>query len=69
MHAERYRDRKIEAVTASMFSSDIMGRSFLRIVVLEVYLNAVTHVTIDLRSGTRPNGGTVKRRRKTRAGL
>ena len=51
-------DRKIEALTASMFSGDLMGRGtpVLRLVAFAVCLNVVTHVTIDFRSGTGANG-------------
>ena len=47
--AERRGDCKIEALTVSIFSDDLMGRGtpVLRRVVLPVCLNVVTHVTID----------------------
>ena len=56
----------IEALSASMFSYDLMGRGtpVLRRVVLPVCLNAVTYVTIDFRSGTGSLGATLKRFRK-----
>ena len=62
MRAERRGDCKIEALTASMFSDDLMGRGtpVLRRVVLPVCLNVVTHVTIDFRSGTGSLGATLK---------
>ena len=64
--ADRRGDCKIEALTASMFSVDLMGRGtpVLRLVVLAVCLNVVTHVTIDFRSRTGPNVVTLKRFRK-----
>ena len=51
LHAERHGHCKIEAVTAPMFSDDLVGRStpVLRLV-LSVCLNVLTHVTIDFRS-------------------
>ena len=57
---------KIETLTASMFSDDLMGRGTpaLRRVVLPVCLNVVTHVTIDFRSGTL--GATLIQFRKVR---
>lgn len=66
--AERRGDRKIEALTASMFPGDLMSRGtpVLRFVVLAVCLNIVIHETIDFRSGTGPNGATLKLFRKTR---
>lgn len=53
LRAERRGDRNIEAITASMFSGDLMGRvsPVLRLVALAVCLNVVTHVTIDFRFG------------------
>ena len=66
MRAERRGDCKIEALTASMFSDDLMGRGTpdLHRVVLPVYLNVVTHVIIDFWSGTGSLGATLKRFRK-----
>ena len=64
--AERRGDGKTEVLTVSMFSGDLMGRGtpVLCRVVLPVYLNVVTHVTIDFRSGTGRLGATLKRFRK-----
>lgn len=68
LRAERRGEGKTEALTASMFSGDLMGRGtpVLRRVVLPVCLNVVTHVTIDFWSGTGPLGATLKRLRKAR---
>ena len=59
---------KIEALTASMFSDDLMdlGTSVLRHVVLSVCLNVMTHVTVDFRFGTESLGAILKRFRKVR---
>ena len=61
-------DRMIEALTASMFSDDLMDRGtpVLRRVVLPVCLNVVIHVTIDFRSGVGSLRTTLKQLRKAR---
>jgi len=71
LRAERRGDRNIDALTASMFSGDLTGRGTpaLRFVALAVRLNVVTHVTLDLRSGTKANGALLKRFRNTRCVL
>ena len=68
LSAERREACKIEALTATMFSDDLMDRGtlVLRHVVLPVCLNVVTHVTIDFRFGTMSLGATLKRFRKAR---
>ena len=68
LRAERLGDCKIKALTASMFSDDLMGRCtlVLRRVVLPVCLNVITHVTIDFRSVTGTLGATLKLFRKAR---
>ena len=68
MCAEHRADCKIEVLTASMFSGDLKGQEtpVLSLVVLTVCLNVVTHVAMDLRSGTGPNGATLKRFPKAR---
>lgn len=62
LRAERRGDLNIEALTASMFSGDLMGRGtpVLRLVALAVCLNAVTHATIDFLSGTGAKGAKLK---------
>jgi len=71
LSAERCGDRNIGALTASMFSGDLTGRGtpVLRFVALAVCLNVVTHVTIDLRSGTGANSAKLKRYRNARCVL
>ena len=66
MRAERRGDCKVEALTASLFSDDLMGRGSPVIcrVVLPVCLNVVTHVTIDTRSVTGSLGAALKWFRK-----
>ena len=63
LRPERRGDCKIEALNASMFSDDLIsqGTPVLRCVILPICLNVVTHVTIDVRSGTRSLGATLKR--------
>lgn len=55
-------DRNIEALTVSTFSGDLMGRgtSILRFTVVAVWLNVVTHVTIDFWSRTGTDGAKLK---------
>ena len=67
LRAEHRGDCKTEALTASMFSDDLMGRGtpILRRVLLPVCLNVMTHVTIAFRSGTGSLGATLKRFGKT----
>ena len=66
LRAECCGDRNIEALTASMFSGDLIGweTPVLRLVALAVCLNVVTHVTIDFWAGTGANGAKLKRFRK-----
>ena len=68
LSAERREACKIEALTATMFSDDLMDRGtpVLRHVVLPVSLIVVTHVKIDFRSGTGSLGATLERFRKVR---
>ena len=68
MRAERRGDLNIEALTAPMFSLDLMGRGtpVLYLVALAVCLNVVTHVTIDFRSGIGANGAKFKQFRRAR---
>ena len=62
LRAEHRAGCKFEALTSSMFSGDLKGQGtpVLSLVVLAVCLNVVTHVAMDLRSGTGPNGTTLK---------
>ena len=68
LRAERRGDCKIEALTASMFSDDLMGRGtpVLRRIVLPVCLSVVTHVTIDFRTGIWSHWAILKWFRKAR---
>ena len=62
LRAERRRDCKIEALTVSIFSDDLIERAtpVIRRVIPPVFLNVVAYVTINFWSGTGSLGATLK---------